>query len=179
MEPKDEPLWDSESALREERKNDLVLKVGDVIQRWMPKRVEGGMRYQWFDGEVLAVAASPCEGEGAPAWVALIQWGVDDKVTDWKALPSHEWEHSSLLIRRKPLVRARKKKRDPEKNRRLVLSLDEVLGEIVDMSGAGHPHDIIDRDTASIRPDFDENGRVNGVVVEWRGYPTDADDYGK
>jgi hypothetical protein len=97
----DAPRWDDAKAIASEREADH-LKPGDAIQQW-ETRIGDDRRVSWYwqDGDVLAVVDKPCGGEGAPAWVALIQWCDGDNVTGWDAIPQHEWIHRSVLLRRK------------------------------------------------------------------------------
>jgi hypothetical protein len=55
-------------------------------------------------------------------------------------------------------------------NRKLRLTLKDVLAEIAHLSGGGHPHDFIDRDSATIRLEHTPTGRPR-IVIEWEGHP--------
>lgn len=99
----DRPQKDDTKAIEAEREHDH-LKAGDIIQQWSPKRVDDMVKFRWIDGEVLAVVEKPCGGDGAPAWVALIQWCEGDEVKGWSALPQYEWIYRPTHLRRKQIT---------------------------------------------------------------------------
>ena len=59
-----------------------------------------------------------------------------------------------------------------ERNRKLRLTLKDVLVEIACMSGGGHPHNFIDRDSATIRIEHTPAGS-HRIVIEWEGHPNE------
>ena len=70
------------------------------------------------------------------------------------------------------------KRKYTKKNRVLELSLQDILTLACTNSGAGHPHDFIDGDTAEVKLVFKGKSRRPKVVIRWKGYPQDAPDYG-
>lgn len=100
----DEPKWSFEKITMDERKTD-DLKQGDAIQEWKA-HVGKDYRVEWYwhNGDVLSVVDKPCGGDGAPAWVALIQWHDGNYVKGWSALTQTDWIHKSVMLRRKPTV---------------------------------------------------------------------------
>jgi hypothetical protein len=95
----DRPRFDDSKTIAAERESDH-LKAGDIIQQWAVKNVGGQVKWRWIDGNVLAVVEKPCGGDGAPAWVALIQWRENNEVKGWGAIPEHEWI-DRVTLRRK------------------------------------------------------------------------------
>lgn len=54
------------------------------------------------------------------------------------------------------------------RNRRLILDLSDILEYAEVVSDAGHPHDIIDHETSTIRLECTMSGKPR-VVIEWSG----------
>ena len=61
-----------------------------------------------------------------------------------------------------------------ERNRKIRLTLKQVLAEIASMAGGGHPHNFIDRDSATIHIEHTPTRRPR-VVIEWDGHDDDED----
>jgi len=70
-----------------------------------------------------------------------------------------------------------KKKVRIVRNRKMVLSLEDVLAYADCLSKSGHPHDYINEETSVIRLECSMKGRVR-IIIEWEGFPQDNPEYG-